>query len=143
MIRRPPRSTRTDTLFPYTTLFRSTRSPSTNPAAMAERISGGRDGPFPASATALLLVDMQRIWLEPGRNPGHPDWGEDQPFHRPVAGPPMPNQREQPDEARGAGRAVIHPIIRSLTRNGPPREPATHPNATPHTPPHPPHHPRP
>src|SRR3546814_11110139 len=26
MIRRPPRSTRTDTLFPYTTLFRSHRS---------------------------------------------------------------------------------------------------------------------
>src|SRR3546814_3879675 len=28
MIRRPPRSTRTDTLFPYTTLFRSCRGPS-------------------------------------------------------------------------------------------------------------------
>src|SRR3546814_11188836 len=27
MIRRPPRSTRTDTLFPYTTLFRSERVP--------------------------------------------------------------------------------------------------------------------
>src|SRR3546814_14391866 len=27
MIRRPPRSTRTDTLFPYTTLFRSLRDP--------------------------------------------------------------------------------------------------------------------
>src|SRR3546814_2070305 len=27
MIRRPPRSTRTDTLFPYTTLFRSSREP--------------------------------------------------------------------------------------------------------------------
>src|SRR3546814_2118080 len=27
MIRRPPRSTRTDTLFPYTTLFRSTSTP--------------------------------------------------------------------------------------------------------------------
>src|SRR3546814_7142296 len=27
MIRRPPRSTRTDTLFPYTTLFRSLRCP--------------------------------------------------------------------------------------------------------------------
>src|SRR3546814_5999501 len=26
MIRRPPRSTRTDTLFPYTTLFRATRT---------------------------------------------------------------------------------------------------------------------
>src|SRR3546814_15517509 len=30
MIRRPPRSTRTDTLFPYTTLFRSPESPSRN-----------------------------------------------------------------------------------------------------------------
>src|SRR3546814_19059865 len=27
MIRRPPKSTRTDTLFPYTTLFRSVRYP--------------------------------------------------------------------------------------------------------------------
>src|SRR3546814_17573530 len=27
MIRRPPRSTRTDTLFPYTTLFRSVKDP--------------------------------------------------------------------------------------------------------------------
>src|SRR3546814_3057744 len=27
MLRRPPRSTRTDTLFPYTTLFRSSRRP--------------------------------------------------------------------------------------------------------------------
>src|SRR3546814_3545517 len=30
MIRRPPRSTRTDTLFPYTTLFRSKRSSQEN-----------------------------------------------------------------------------------------------------------------
>src|SRR3546814_858349 len=35
MIRRPPRSTRTDTLFPYTPLFRSTRceAPSVHPPA--------------------------------------------------------------------------------------------------------------
>src|SRR3546814_18219654 len=33
MIRRPPRSTRTDTLFPYTTLFRSfSQAPSATPA---------------------------------------------------------------------------------------------------------------
>src|SRR3546814_12616915 len=31
MIRRPPRSTRTDTLFPYTTLFRSPASPRSLP----------------------------------------------------------------------------------------------------------------
>src|SRR3546814_12155477 len=31
MIRRPPRSTRTDTLFPYTTLFRSARAENRDP----------------------------------------------------------------------------------------------------------------
>src|SRR3546814_4624551 len=31
MIRRPPRSTRTDTLFPYTTLFRSVRTSARRP----------------------------------------------------------------------------------------------------------------
>src|SRR3546814_2950478 len=38
MIRRPPRSTRTDTLFPYTALFRS-KPAGTNPRALAERIA--------------------------------------------------------------------------------------------------------
>src|SRR3546814_2152066 len=33
MIRRPPRSTRTDTLFPYTTLFRSSHAARTSAAA--------------------------------------------------------------------------------------------------------------
>src|SRR3546814_3309498 len=41
MIRRPPRSTRTDTLFPYTTLFRSHASP----GAGADRQDGAEDGP--------------------------------------------------------------------------------------------------
>src|SRR3546814_1311371 len=40
MIRRPPRSTRTDTLFPYTTLFRSRE---TGPPL--RRLPGGRDSP--------------------------------------------------------------------------------------------------
>src|SRR3546814_6763372 len=35
MIRRPPRSTRTDTLFPYTTLFRSESTPAVATAAAA------------------------------------------------------------------------------------------------------------
>src|SRR3546814_68256 len=34
MIRRPPRSTRTDTLFPYTTLFRSAISRAASPATI-------------------------------------------------------------------------------------------------------------
>src|SRR3546814_4189365 len=40
MIRRPPRSTRTDTLFPYTTLFRSVRPPLAADAAAAGRRCG-------------------------------------------------------------------------------------------------------
>src|SRR3546814_3290815 len=39
MIRRPPRSTRTDTLFPYTTLFRSSRQ--------RKRVAGGTRKPGP------------------------------------------------------------------------------------------------
>src|SRR3546814_1270474 len=41
MIRRPPRSTRTDTLFPYTTLFRSQRDLDRGPRALAQRRGGG------------------------------------------------------------------------------------------------------
>src|SRR3546814_11823806 len=40
MIRRPPSSTRTDTLFPYTTLFRSCRDP--DPLLEMERLAPGR-----------------------------------------------------------------------------------------------------
>src|SRR3546814_8683605 len=45
MVRRQPRSTRTDTLFPYTTLFRSPASPlapaSSNAAAKGTRVGHG------------------------------------------------------------------------------------------------------
>src|SRR3546814_20227768 len=39
MIRRPPRSTRTDTLFPYTTLFRSNAIVETVPAFAEEEVA--------------------------------------------------------------------------------------------------------
>src|SRR3546814_1401983 len=56
MIRRPPRSTRTDTLFPYTTLFRSApncaSSGARKMAALARRQSSGtsRSRSVPLSA---------------------------------------------------------------------------------------------
>src|SRR3546814_11116403 len=49
MIRRPPRSTRTDTLFPYTTRFRSETGD--------------------AMATGLLVIDLQRGMFGPGGPP--------------------------------------------------------------------------
>src|SRR3546814_7306653 len=45
MIRRPPRSTRTDTLFPYTTLFRSLKDePGGAVAVRGGADCGGEDG---------------------------------------------------------------------------------------------------
>src|SRR3546814_20108143 len=41
MVRRPPRSTRTDTLFPYTTLFRSQLAPQYAPAHRRSSIVEG------------------------------------------------------------------------------------------------------
>src|SRR3546814_4949632 len=42
MIRRPPRSTRTDTLFPYTTLFRSVRARLPDTFRLRQSTSAGR-----------------------------------------------------------------------------------------------------
>src|SRR3546814_18881321 len=52
MIRRPPRSTRTDTLFPYTTLFRSPRFPSCSEIATA-LVNSAKDGADLPSRSAL------------------------------------------------------------------------------------------
>src|SRR3546814_3567355 len=46
MIRRPPRSTRTDTLVPYTTLFRSRRSDPRDPRRSADGRRAGRLQPL-------------------------------------------------------------------------------------------------
>src|SRR3546814_17940954 len=59
MIRRPPRSTRTDTLFPYTTLFRSSRPEAggrTHPGRQIRGIAGekGRCGMAGAPARQRL-----------------------------------------------------------------------------------------
>src|SRR3546814_8169669 len=60
MIRRPPRSTRTDTLFPYTTLFRSPAAVAALAVALAwvaggQAVLGRID---PALAFPLLMMPM-------------------------------------------------------------------------------------
>src|SRR3546814_9087382 len=54
MIRRPPRSTRTDTLFPYTTLFRSPA-----PSGVSAPRARDREGSGAADARSRL----RRVWL--------------------------------------------------------------------------------
>src|SRR3546814_21092257 len=85
MIRRPPRSTRTDTLFPYTTLFRSvstsaiSRCQTTAPRPCASASSAAA---LPSSVTGLLdrrragqllakLFEQVLVDLELGAPLGH------------------------------------------------------------------------
>src|SRR3546814_5538776 len=55
MIRRPPRSTRTDTLFPYTTLFRSAAARGLRHPAPGRRRLDRRGRPGP-------VVPRPRLW---------------------------------------------------------------------------------
>src|SRR3546814_8413916 len=63
MIRRPPRSTRTDTLFPYTTLFRSCREP-----APVQGQSGGereaREDEQDAAAAQVMAGQAEQVVCE-------------------------------------------------------------------------------
>src|SRR3546814_2429467 len=75
MIRRPPRSTRTDTLFPYTTLFRSPR-PCCRPCAWGSSTSPERRqrrdgviGPHGLFRSWLALPDT---WRDRKPHPGVP-----------------------------------------------------------------------
>src|SRR3546814_17745038 len=56
MIRRPPRSTRTDTLFPYTTLFRSQQICHTS------SLLRGRTGPFRLAPARIRPQHTCHVW---------------------------------------------------------------------------------
>src|SRR3546814_14590436 len=69
MIRRPPRSTRTDTLFPYTTLFRSQHAAG-DKIAVAARIFGKRiDDQVRAMLQRLLPERPQKGVVDDDRRP--------------------------------------------------------------------------
>src|SRR3546814_14282007 len=65
MIRRPPRSTRTDTLFPYTTLFRSLSSPisSPSPCRTRDRSARARRRAPSACPCCSLISPIRRVTI--------------------------------------------------------------------------------
>src|SRR3546814_7156811 len=66
MIRRPPRSTRTDTLFPYTTLFRSAALLAKVDRVGDHRIEIGRIGPRGGRVTELGIGQQRRVDIRDG-----------------------------------------------------------------------------
>src|SRR3546814_19746534 len=67
MIRRPPRSTRTDTLYPYTTLFRSARQGNVRPAPPVGR---GAKRPYANLESAWgLCLCPPRVGRDAASNP--------------------------------------------------------------------------
>src|SRR3546814_3364180 len=98
MIRRPPRSTRTDTLFPYTTLFRAERAMN----AMAPmQLIGEHDG-------------MKFYWAAPGQftKPGVHYWDGRQNVHL------VPNASEEAQRLRALIRSEEHTSeLQSLMRS--------------------------
>src|SRR3546814_14298787 len=99
MIRRPPRSTRTDTLFPYTTLFRSVgTSRSTAPDQM--RLLAGAGDEAAQQGRGARARPCARTRLRRRAQYGILSAGADRELfrHRPFARPAR-------DERRGGGRA--------------------------------------
>src|SRR3546814_5928490 len=75
MRRRPPISTRTDTLFPYTTLFRSTaginqgREPrSAHPSLTPSQLYRTADG------WIFIMCNKEKFWPVLASAVGHPEW---------------------------------------------------------------------
>jgi nicotinamidase-related amidase len=76
-----------------------------------------RDSPYEPGATALLLVDLQRVWVEPGLDPHRPA-GSEAYYQAQLDTVTVPNAVRLLAAARTARIEVIHTIIRSLTPDG-------------------------
>lgn len=76
-----------------------------------------RDLPFATDHTALLLVDMQRAWLEPQFDP-HLSGADAEYFLQRTRKQVVPNQQRLLGAFRQAQQNVLHTIIESLTADG-------------------------
>ena len=85
-------------------------------AGMIEWQGIRRDAAYELAATALLLIDMQRIWVEPGLDPGKSPATAEYFYGR--LAQVVRNQKLLIGAARSAGTQVIHTIIRSHTNDG-------------------------
>src|SRR3546814_16472514 len=104
MIRRPPRSTRTDTLFPYTTLFRSVNQ------VIAVLLEDGED----ASAIADKPQDKPQAKPEAKPEARQPEPAQES--RKPATGtaPPPPKAASPEAEPARTGATVKQTVLEAL-----------------------------
>src|SRR3546814_6061191 len=113
MIRRPPRSTRPDTLFPYTTLFRSAVEPALGAMQRVPDVVRLPTHPESFHQPPRRLVGLEAV----GRDPTHPERSEaelDQGTHG-LGGiaPALEVGVQHPAQRRlCAGRLLVHLYLR-------------------------------
>jgi nicotinamidase-related amidase len=76
-----------------------------------------RETSFAPDETALLFVDMQKIFCTPGLDPAHPEFGPACYYHRRLRDVVVPNQVRLLERARATGIQVLHTIIEALTED--------------------------
>src|SRR3546814_5656306 len=135
MIRRPPRSTRTDTLFPYTTLFRSRGAHARGP-----RLQHRRPGAVPAlrlragrRAEELLLRRERGCPDHVGDRHRHRRVPRPAPHHRAVAAHPPPPHGAVTNHTRTHSPVPTEPAIQTSSHHPPP--PVAHAARLPRAPP--------
>jgi nicotinamidase-related amidase len=80
-------------------------------------VKNPRDIPLEPGRTALLFVDMQKMFCTPSVDPGHPEMDERHYYHRRLADLVVPNQVRLLQAARAKRVQVLHTIIEALTED--------------------------
>jgi len=80
-------------------------------------MSDKRETRFAAGETALLFVDVQKIFCTPGLDPAHPELNAGHYYHRRLREMVIPNQVRLLARARVSGIQVMHTIIEALTED--------------------------
>jgi nicotinamidase-related amidase len=76
-----------------------------------------REAHYAAGETAVLFVDMQKMFCIPGLDPAHPEMNAEHYYFRRLRDLVIPNQVRILEAARARGVQVLHTIIEALTED--------------------------
>ena len=80
-------------------------------------LSDRREAHYKSGETAVLFVDMQKLFCIPGNDPGHTDMNAGHYYFRRLREMVIPNQVRILNAARHNGVQVMHTIIEALTED--------------------------